>query len=174
MNGGELLESSGEFVQGFMNSSVSGVIEIPMGTTEGQWSIRIILSDDLGESTNLGPNDLGSQNFQNYIYIDNSELGQLSNNTPINFSLEQNYPNPFNPNTSIQYTLPSDGYVLINVYDMLGNLVKNLVSQNQSSGYNVVQWNAIDHLGYPVSAGLYLYSIQAGEFAQTKKMVLLK
>ena len=174
MNGGELLESSGEFVQGFMNSSVSGVIEIPMGTTEGQWNIRIILSDDLGESTNLGPNDLGSQNFQNYIYIDNSELGQLSNNTPINFSLEQNYPNPFNPNTSIQYTLPSDGYVLINVYDMLGNLVKNLVSQNQSSGYNVVQWNAIDHLGYPVSAGLYLYSIQAGEFAQTKKMVLLK
>ena len=174
MNGGELLESSGEFVQGFMNSSVSGVIEIPMGTTEGQWNIRIILSDDLGESTNLGPNDLGSQNFQNYIYIDNSELGRLSNNIPINFSLEQNYPNPFNPNTSIQYTLPSDGYVLINVYDMLGNLVKNLVSQNQSSGYNMVQWNTTDDRGYPVSAGIYFYSIEVREFTHTKKMILLK
>ena len=69
---------------------------------------------------------------------------------------------------------PSDGYVLINVYDMLGNLVKNLVSQNQSSGYKMVQWNATDDRGYPASAGIYFYSIEVRESMHTKKMILLK
>ena len=57
---------------------------------------------------------------------------------------------------------------------MLGNLVNNLVSQKQIAGYKSVQWNATNNKGQPVPAGLYLYTIQAGEFTQTKKMVLLK
>ena len=57
---------------------------------------------------------------------------------------------------------------------MLGNEVNNLVDSNQSSGYKTVQWNAINNEGQPVSAGVYLYSIEAGDFRQTKKMILLK
>ncbi len=57
---------------------------------------------------------------------------------------------------------------------MLGNVVNNLVNTKQSSGNKSVQWNATDNLGQPVSAGVYLYSIEAGEFRQTKKMILLK
>jgi flagellar hook assembly protein FlgD len=57
---------------------------------------------------------------------------------------------------------------------MLGNVVNNLVNTKQSSGYKSVQWNATDNLGQPVSAGVYLYSIEAGGFRQTKKMILLK
>ena len=57
---------------------------------------------------------------------------------------------------------------------MLGNVVNNLVNTKQSSGYKSVQWNATDNLGQPVSAGVYLYTIEAGEFRQTKKMILLK
>ena len=57
---------------------------------------------------------------------------------------------------------------------MLGNLVNNLVNTNQSSGYKSVQWNATNNKGKPVSAGVYLYKIQAGDFVDTKKMILLK
>ena len=174
INGGELLESFGDFPIGFMTSSIAGVIEIPMGTTEGQWNIRIILEDDIGETTNLGPNDLGSQNFQNYIYVDNTDLGKLIELDPRSFSLKQNYPNPFNPITSIQYVLQSDGYVSIKVYDMRGNLVKDLVGQDQSSGHYTVQWNATDSQGNQVTSGVYLYTIEAAEFKQTKKMIVLK
>ena len=174
INGGELLESSGDFPIGFMTSSIAGVIEIPMGTTEGQWNIRIILEDDIGETTNLGPNDLGSQNFQNYIYVDNTDLGKLIELDPRSFSLKQNYPNPFNPITSIQYVLQSDGYVSIKVYDMRGNLVKDLVGQDQSSGHYTVQWNATNSQGNQVTSGVYLYTIEAVEFKQTKKMIVLK
>ena len=57
---------------------------------------------------------------------------------------------------------------------MLGNVVNNLVNTNQSSGYKSVQWDATNNQGEPVSAGVYLYSIEAREFRQTKKMILLK
>jgi hypothetical protein len=90
------------------------------------------------------------------------------------YSLYQNFPNPFNPVTTLHYDLPEGSYVDIIVYDMLGNVVNNLVKANQSSGYKSVQWNAINNQGEPVSAGVYLYSIEAGDFRQTKKMILLK
>ena len=93
---------------------------------------------------------------------------------PKKFSLHQNYPNPFNPVTKLRYDLPQDSYVDITIYDMLGNLVNNLVKNNQSSGYKSVQWNATNNQGEPVSAGVYLYKIQAGNFVDTKKMILLK
>jgi arabinogalactan endo-1,4-beta-galactosidase len=93
-----------------------------------------------------------------------------------NFSLNNiyNYPNPFNPITTLRYDLPEDAFVRITVYDMLGKVVSNLLSTNQSSGNKSLQWNATNNQGQPVSAGLYLYTIQAGDYIQTKKMVLLK
>ena len=91
-----------------------------------------------------------------------------------NFTLKDNYPNPFNPLTTISYDLPKDSFVSITIYDMLGNVVNNLVNTNQSSGYKSVQWNAKDNLSQPVSAGVYLYSIETKDFRQTKKMILLK
>ena len=86
----------------------------------------------------------------------------------------QNYPNPFNPTTILKYKLPEDSFVDVTVYDMLGNVVNNLVNTNQKSGYKSIKWNATNNQGEPVSAGVYLYKIQAGEFAYTKKMILLK
>ena len=93
---------------------------------------------------------------------------------PNNYALYQNYPNPFNPFTSLRYDLPEEAFVSINIYDMLGNEVKNLVSTNQSPGFKSIQWNSTNNQGEPVSAGVYLYSIEAGNFRQTKKMILLK
>ena len=93
---------------------------------------------------------------------------------PETFALHQNYPNPFNPVTSLRYDLPEDGLVNITVYDMMGRIVKTLVNSSQTAGYKSIQWNATNDRNELVSAGLYLYTIQAGEFRQTRKMVLLK
>ena len=76
--------------------------------------------------------------------------------------------------TTLRYTLPEDAHVNITIYDMMGRQVSTLVSSQQTAGYKSVQWNATNDKGAPVSAGLYLYMIQAEEFRQTKKMVLLK
>ena len=90
------------------------------------------------------------------------------------YKVHNNYPNPFNPVTTLRYDLPEDLFVSITVYDMLGNVVSNLVNKDENSGCKSVQWNAINDKGQPMSAGVYLYMIQAGDFRQTRKMVLLK
>jgi len=88
--------------------------------------------------------------------------------------LYPNYPNPFNPVTTLRYDLPENAMINITIYDMLGRQVKTLINQTQDAGYRSVIWDATNDYGKPVSAGLYLYQIQAGEYIQTKKMVLLK
>ena len=112
--------------------------------------------------------------FMQYSMTDFSLSSKESELAPKKFALIQNYPNPFNPLTNISYELRKNSFVSITIYDMLGNVVNDIVSTKQSSGYKTVQWNATDNLGKPVSAGLYLYSIEAADFRQTKKMILLK
>ena len=90
------------------------------------------------------------------------------------FALRQNYPNPFNPITSLGYDLPEQAQVTLTVYNLMGREITQLVNTTQDAGYRSVQWNATDMYGKSVSAGVYLYQIRAGEFVQTKKMVLLK
>jgi len=103
-----------------------------------------------------------------------SILSSQAETVPNDFNAIQNNPNPFNPVTTLRYKLPRESFVNITIYNMLGNLVNNLVSQKQIAGYKSVQWNATNNKGQSVPAGVYLYTIQAGEFRQTKKMVLLK
>ncbi len=95
-------------------------------------------------------------------------------NMPISYKIHQNHPNPFNPVTTIRYDLPEDGLVNITIYDMMGRQINTLVSIVQQAGFKSIKWDATDSFGKPVSAGVYLYSIEVGEFRQTKKMVLLK
>ena len=93
---------------------------------------------------------------------------------PIAYTLHQNYPNPFNPITNLRYDLPERAQVTLTVFDLMGRQITQLVNTTQNSGNKSVQWNATDSFGKPVSAGVYLYQIRAGEFVLTKKMVLLK
>jgi len=90
---------------------------------------------------------------------------------PTVFALLQNYPNPFNPVTTLRYDLPEQSTVNIIIYDMLGRQVRTLLNQTQDAGFKSVIWDATNDY---VSAGVYLYKIQAGEFVQTRKMVLMK
>ena len=93
---------------------------------------------------------------------------------PEEYALHQNYPNPFNPTTTLRYDLPEDATVSVVIYDMMGRQVRTLVSGQASAGYHSTMWNATNDLGSSVSAGVYIYTIQAGQYRDVKKMILLK
>jgi len=126
--------------------------------------------------------DLTGRTQDNICYFDNISFSpsnsvgvdNRSETLPQGFALEQNFPNPFNPFTTLRYDLPEDALVNITIYDMMGRVVKTIVNDQQMAGYRSIQRNATNNNGSPVSAGMYLYMIQAGDFRQTRKMVLLK
>ena len=88
---------------------------------------------------------------------------------PIKYSLQQNYPNPFNPATTIEYSIPTHGYVKIKIYNALGEEIKTLVNEHISAGNHKVNFDASS---FP--SGIYFYRIEAGKFTSVKKMILLK
>ncbi len=92
---------------------------------------------------------------------------------PIAFRLAQNYPNPFNPITEIRYDLPSDCRVTLEIYDILGRKLVTLVDEYQEAGCKAARWNGKNENGLEISSGVYFYKLRAGNFSDTKKMVLL-
>jgi hypothetical protein len=111
---------------------------------------------------------------QNGIWYDGSNvtptgISQTGNETPETYSLSQNYPNPFNPVTNINFSIPKSSFVTLKVYDMLGREIASLVSGELTSGTYKVDFNASE-----ITSGVYFYKIQAGDFTDTKKMILIK
>jgi hypothetical protein len=97
-----------------------------------------------------------------------------STNLPSHFALEQNYPNPFNPQTSIEFSLPELSQVELVVYDVLGRRVKKLSGGEFPAGRHVIVWDGTDENNQAVASGVYLYRLNAGSHAFTRKMMLLK
>ncbi len=85
------------------------------------------------------------------------------------YQLDQNYPNPFNPSTTISYNLPFQQHVSLKVYDVLGNEIATLINEEQQAGSHSINFNAAQ-----ISTGVYLYKLDAGEFSETKSMILIK
>ncbi len=102
------------------------------------------------------------------------DVPQSSQPLPESFELSQNYPNPFNPTTTISYSLPRRSNVTIEIFNLLGQRIRTLVDESQSSGPHRVDWDGRDAAGKTVSSGVYLYRLKAGESVQSKKMILLK
>jgi hypothetical protein len=100
----------------------------------------------------------------NFIGIRN-----ISNEVPTETKLYQNYPNPFNPSTNIKYQITNNSYVILKVYDMLGKEVTTLVNENQSPGTYEVIFD-----GNTLASGIYFYKLEAGDFSQTNKLIILK
>ena len=131
-----------------------------------EWTVYVTDGQDTVEADNAP--------FTIEIEGANALSAYLEGLLPDKFALRQNYPNPFNPVTTLHYDLPENGLVNITIYDMLGRKVRTILNQQQDPGYKSLIWNATNDYGKPVSAGIYLYQIQAGEYISTKKMVLLK
>ncbi len=96
-------------------------------------------------------------------------INDKKDNVPEKYSLHQNYPNPFNPTTVIGYDMPKAGHIFLRVYDLLGRVVANLVNEKQTAGFHTVTFTA-DNL----PSGVYVYRLQAGNYVEAKKLVILK
>jgi hypothetical protein len=93
---------------------------------------------------------------------------------PTDFKLEQNYPNPFNPETEIEYTLHRPAYVILQIYNLLGQKVKTLVNERQTIGSFLIVWDGKNTKGREVTSGIYFYRLEVNGVSQTRRMVLLK
>jgi C1A family cysteine protease len=102
------------------------------------------------------------------------DVDETNGALPGSYQLRQNYPNPFNPNTTIDFDLPARSTVTVTVYDVLGRTIKTLTSGVMPAGRHTVEWTGKDYNGKPVSSGVYFYRLAADDFAQTRKMLLLK
>ena len=99
---------------------------------------------------------------------------EILSQLPETFTLHQNYPNPFNPTTTIRFEVPIPSQVSLRIYNIMGQEVSTLTQSWFPIGSHSLVWNGKDHRGAPVSAGVYIYRLQAQGFQKTRKMVLLK
>jgi len=104
-----------------------------------------------------------------WVTEESNAFVNMGNRVPIGFSLAQNYPNPFNPTTNINYSIGKDSWVKISIYDMLGRKIATLVNDYMERGIYNITWDASNF-----SAGEYIYKIEAGNFIDSKKMILVK
>jgi hypothetical protein len=176
--GGTSLPESGEYVHlvtlsatvnnGFDGDSV--VLEaVDNCTTESNCDSRLIVSDSTGGA-------LESDFHEASWTVGSNWDGTLDNDivNPIEFSLSDNYPNPFNPSTTIEFSVAEPSFVNLSVFDASGRLVKTLVSESKAADSYSVSWDGTNDSGVSVSAGMYLYKVDAGSFVETKKMLLVK
>lgn len=103
-----------------------------------------------------------------------TSVNNISSQIPDKFELSQNYPNPFNPTTKFRYSLPESKNVKVSVFDLNGKQVAQLVNAYQNAGSYEVTWNGKNDAGIQVASGTYVYRVEAGDFVQTKKMILLR
>ncbi len=119
--------------------------------------------------------DLDGHKFSILIGQDVSSKTELDLNLlPDKFKLYQNYPNPFNPETHIEFDLPKEVNIAINIYNLLGQKVKTLIDKKMKAGHHSILWNGIDENGSSVSSGIYFYQLVSPDHMCTKKMTIIK
>jgi uncharacterized protein Usg len=140
-------------------------------------------SNLIWQQTDIAPEFL-QQNYQIGVWPNLNE--PLSNVTGLNnynlssaYNLSQNYPNPFNPSTTIRFSLPKETQLRINIYNMLGELVRTIAEGNYEAGYHKVTFSATggsisDGNAASLPSGVYIYGIESDNFVQVKKMIVIK
>lgn len=158
------------------------------GMLIGTEDLGVLLFSDEGDSLGSRNEGLTNLNVQaltldnnGYVYAGNENgvwrrpLSEIVTSVddkptqPTEFVLEQNYPNPFNPSTTISYQLPMSSDITLKVYDILGNEIATVVNEYKPAGRYQVEFNAAT-----LSSGVYFYQLKAGDYVNTKKMILLK
>ena len=147
---------------------------------------KIAFVEGKGTTTETQDYSFTDKNLQSGIY--NYRLNQLDFDgtqevvgeltvylsLPEKFALEQNYPNPFNPSTTIKYSIPTSEFVTLKVYDVLGNEVATLANEEKPAGSYEVEFSVGQDSSPDIASGIYFYTLQAGSFTQTKKLLLMK
>ena len=161
-----------------MSGSTFQFDDLASGESTDSYNIIVATNDNCGAGTSIVINaniaSGGAVYWEDSFALTIEALNISHDNIPARYSLGEAFPNPFNPATNISYELPKNEFVSINIYNLMGRHIKSLINMNQNPGYKTVEWNATNDSNQPVSAGMYIYTIQAGSFMDTKKMVLLK
>ncbi|MFQ5708440.1 MAG: FlgD immunoglobulin-like domain containing protein [bacterium] len=135
---------------------------------KGTFFYQVTAVYDLGES---GPSN------EVQVEITTTAVADETPGLPTQYALQQNHPNPFNPTTLIKYSIPvshSNQTVRLQIYNILGQKIRTLIAQKQTAGEYTIAWDGSSDLGVQVSSGVYVYQLRAGNFVQSKKMVLLR
>jgi len=146
------------------------------GAVECNTSYTFDISDDCPVGTEI-PFEIEISSDGNVFWTDTFSITVVTptavpdehKNIPRAFELKQNYPNPFNPSTTIRFDLPKSSFVALKIFDVLGREVTTLINEKRPAGKYAVEWNS---KGLP--SGIYLYQLNAGEFTETRKLVLQK
>ena len=142
------------------------VIDSSWYTPHGKWEWGLL------DNTSLEVNWGGPYIFE---YTGDEAVENVGGEAlPGQFRLAQNYPNPFNPSTEILFDLPTASHVRLNIFNILGQRVCTLVDESVTAGYHKVTWDGTNDAGSGVPSGIYFYKIDAGDFVESKKMMMLK
>lgn len=136
------------------------------GIQPGDYYLRLVTTSNGDGEYSLSDIKRNSLELEKSNY---SVISFFGENLPVTYELSQNYPNPFNPTTKIKYQMPVDGMVTLKVYDILGAEIATLVEEEKTAGRYEVNFNASS-----LASGVYIYRLQANDFVNVKKMVLLK
>ena len=152
-------------------TDIDGWAEAPTDTN-GTWSITGVVDQYSQSSPPSDGYEVRPRMVEDFVRltVDVTDEPEI----PEEFGLAQNFPNPFNPTTTIKYQLPKDAMVNISVYNMAGQKIKSLVNTSKEAGYHQLQWDGTNDMGVQVSSGMYLYRIDAGNFNETRKMLLMR
>nr|MBN2278929.1 T9SS type A sorting domain-containing protein [candidate division Zixibacteria bacterium] len=129
-------------------------------------SLMLVYNDDNNEAAYVVPEFNGVS-----VNLQSAAQDEL---LPMSFSLKQNAPNPFNPQTRIDYDLPQATNVNLDIFNVLGQKVKTVVNEFQEAGSKSVIWDGRDDGGVSVASGIYFYRLNAGDYNETRKMMMLK
>ena len=119
-------------------------------------------------------------NFGDFLTVINPLNGSTTDvrdevsDAPGTFSLEQNYPNPFNPRTTITFHLPKSVQTIISIYNMMGKKIRTLLDRKMTAGSHSIVWNGKDNQGHLVGSGVYLLHMKAGDYSDTKQLLLIQ
>jgi hypothetical protein len=141
-------------------------IEYPL--TVKVYDIDIRIKDETGKIVDAAL-ESGEELTINSISVNKLLVHSEEVNVPEEYTLEQNYPNPFNPNTKIKFAIPKESFVRLSIYNTLGELISTLVAKQMNPGYY-----EYEYVASKLPSGVYLYSLKAGDFVETKKMILIK
>jgi hypothetical protein len=162
-------------VQGFQYITGGTYVEAPTNWTEYVYD----LSTYDNQMVYVGIRCVSDDAF--VFYVDDfsvHSVGGSSNEDPVvpvaMNELKGNYPNPFNPETTIRYSVKETSPVMIEIYNVRGQLVKTLVNDTKAAGDHTVVWKGLDENNKPVPSGVYFYKMNAGKYSSTKKMIMMK
>ncbi len=172
---GTMTGPTGGNVNGTTNSSGEVTFVTGWTTASGEWCFEVTDVTHGTYTYDPGSNVVTKACESGPVYaIGAGPLIRSADNVPEEFGVLQNYPNPFNAETNIEFALPENAHVTLDVYNVLGQQVRTLVDEMMPAGWHTIHFDARNEYGQELSSGIYLYRLQAGTAVETKKMLLMK